>query len=288
MTPTEQLDAHHEKLIVTIRNLADRTRNDYADTSLLLSYCNEYLLSHAGAEEVTLYKADNDADFINHMIHGHREIAHSLEAIANDYGKGDSTTLASEVERFMGLLDKHFAEEENTLMPKLSKRLAQQELESLIMEAHQIEAEKKKSDVRSLFEYDHKRIDVNISRIRNSNSNLGAALQRYSKVRSQLLKHIELEETVLFAAFAEVAAQGQMGPVQVMIAEHREITSLISPPADSLDEGTLASNVDALIGKLAVHNKKEEMILYPLINRTLPRNVRDKLFKECFDELFKT
>ena len=113
-------------------------------------------------------------------------------------------------------------------------------------------------------------------------------MQRYSKVRSQLLKHIELEETVLFAAFAEVAAQGQMGPVQVMIAEHREITSLISPPADSLDEGTLASNVNALIGKLAVHNKKEEMILYPLINRTLPRNVRDKLFKECFDELFKT
>ncbi len=285
MTPTEKLHAHHEKLIGTIRVLAERTANDQAEASLLLSYCNEYLLSHAEAEEVTLYKADDDTSFVTNMVHEHGEIKHSLEVISNAYDTGDSVALGSEVRNFIALLNNHFDEEENTLMPSLSKKLTQQELESLIAEAHQIEAEKKKSDVRFLFEYDHKRIDLNISRMRKSTGNLDVARRFYSKARAQLLKHIELEETVLFPAFGEHASREQMGPVQVMIAEHREITSLISPPADSLDERILSSNVDALIGRLAVHNKKEELILYPLINRTLPQGDRGKVFKECFDGL---
>ncbi len=285
MTPTEKLHAHHEKLIGTIRVLAERTANDQADASLLLSYCNEYLLSHAEAEELTLYKADDDTSFVNNMVREHGEIKHSLEVISKAYDKGDSVAIASEVRNFIAFLNKHFAEEEDTLIPRISKKITQQGFESLITEAHQVEAEKKKADVWSLFEYDHKRIDLNMSRMRKSTGNLDAARRFYSKAKAQLLKHIELEETLLFTAFGEHASREQMGPVHVMIAEHREITSLISPPADSLNEGTLTSNVDALIGKLAVHNKKEELILYPLINRTLPRGDRDKVFKECFDGL---
>ena len=283
MTPTEKLHIHHEKLIGTIRDLAERTKSDNAEASLLITFCSEYLISHAEAEEVTLYKADTDAAFVESMIHEHREIKDVLEAIGSAYGKGDSAGIVSETQEFITLLNKHFGEEENVLMPKLTKKLSQEELEGLIQEAHQIEAEKKKSDLWSLFEYDHKRIDFNISRLRKSAGSPDAAKSVYSKVRAQLLKHIELEEAVLFPAFGEHAAPGQTGPVQVMIAEHREITSILVTAGDSLDQTLLGSNIDALIGKLAMHNKKEEIILYPLINRTLRPPERVKIFKECFD-----
>ncbi len=285
MTPAERLHVHHKKLIGTIRDLAERTKSDSAEASLLITFCNEFLISHALAEEVTLYKADTDTEFVGNMIREHREIKDSLEAIGSAYLKGDSSTVVSETDNFMALLDKHFGEEENTLMPNLSKKLAQEELELLIEEAHQIEAEKKKSDIWSLFEQDHKRIDFNILRLRKSAGDPESSKVLFGTVRAQLLKHIEMEEAVLFPAFAEHAAPGQTGPVQVMIAEHREITSMIASAADVVDEQSLLSKIDALVGKLAVHNKKEELILYPMINRSLPPAERVKIFKECFEGL---
>ncbi len=288
MTPTEKLHAHHEKLIGTIRALAERMKVDPADASLLVSYCEEYLVSHAEAEEVTLYTADDDTDFVNHMIHEHKEIKHSLDVVGTSFGRGDLNALDSESRNFMALLEKHFNEEENTLMPRISAKISQQELQALIDEAHQIEAEKKKADVWSLFENDHKRIDLNITLARNSRGDIEKAKLFYSKVKRQLLKHIELEETVLFPAFGEQASDNQMGPVHVMIEEHREITSLIRIPDGRVGEKALLENIDALAAKLAVHNKKEELILYPLINRTLPRADREKVFKECFEGLAAT
>lgn len=285
MTPSEKLHAHHEQLIRTIRNLAERARNDPSEASLLVSYCGEYLVSHAEAEEATLYAADDAADFVSNMINEHKEIKHSLDIIEASFSSGDSATLIQEVDTFMGRLNKHFDEEENILMPRLSGKISQQELESLITEAHRIEAEKKKADLLALFEADHKRIDMNITSLRNSTGEKTKAAGFYSKVRKQLLKHIELEEAVLFAAFGEHASPGQMGPVQVMIAEHREITALISKQPESLDERTLPAQIDSLIARLAVHNKKEELILYPLINRTLPRADRERVFRECYEGL---
>ncbi len=283
MTPAEKLHVHHEKLIGTIRDLAERTKSDNAEASLLITFCSEYLISHAEAEEATLYRADTDTGFVENMIHEHRAIKDTLEAVGSAYGKGDSAAIVSETQEFITLLNKHFGEEENTLMPKLARKLTQEELEGLIQEAHQIEAEKKKSDLWSLFEHDHKRIDFNISRLRKSAGNSETAKGIFSKVRAQLLKHIELEEAVLFPAFGEHAAPGQTGPVQVMIAEHREITSILVTTGDSVDEKSLSKNIDALIGKLTVHNKKEEIILYPMINRALRAPERVKIFKECFE-----
>ena len=283
MTPAEKLHIHHEKLIGTIRDLAERAKSDNAEASLLITFCSEYLISHAEAEEVTLYKASTDAAFVESMIHEHREIKDILEAIGSAYGKGNSAGIVSETEEFITLLDKHFGEEENALMLGLTKELSREELEGLVQEAHQVEAEKKKSDLWSLFEHDHKRIDFNISRLRKSAGSPEAANGIYSKVRAQLLKHIELEEAVLFPAFSEHAEPAQTGPVQVMIAEHREITSILVTAGNPVDGNSLGQNIDALIGRLAVHNKKEELILYPMINRALRTPDRVKIFKECFE-----
>lgn len=287
MSPLEKLHAHHENLINTIRSLVDRVKETASDASLLLSYCNEYLVSHAEAEEVTLYAADDDANFVNNMIHEHKQIKHSLDTIDAAFFHRQTQPLISEVSNFMTLLNKHFQEEENTLMPRLSKKHSEQELQSLIAEAHKIEAGKRKSDVWSLFEYDHKRIDFNISNLQNSKGAAERMKSLYSKIRDQLLKHIELEESILFTAFGKHASPNQMGLVQVMISEHREITSYISTPADHQDLTKMSDDIQNLIAKLAMHNKKEELILYPMINRTLPQEERERIFKKCLDQLMK-
>ena len=285
MNPSEKLRAHHEKLIGTINSLVDRARKTPSDVSLLLSYCRQYLVPHAEGEEVTLYAACHDTEFVKKMVDEHKELKGHLDTVGEAFSRGEMQAVNPGIDSFMDLLNKHFQDEENVLMPRLSEKLSQQELESIIERAHNIEKEKKTSDVRALFEYDHKRIDLNISALKNEKGETAKIL--YSKMRRQLLKHIELEEVVLVPAFTEVSSPNQTGPVQVMIAEHREITSRISIPADQLDMTALRDDLQKLVGLLAVHNKKEEIILYPLINRTLDLKKREEVYGESLKKFME-
>ncbi|HUI29955.1 MAG TPA: hemerythrin domain-containing protein [Candidatus Acidoferrales bacterium] len=284
MSSLEKLHTHHSQLIGAIKSLADRAKETPTDASLLLSYCEEYLVPHAEAEELTLYAADDDLKFVNDMIREHKEIKHGLDMIEATFGHGDVQLLRSQIDDFLVLLGKHFSEEENILIARLGKKLSEQELDSLIEKVHHMEKERKKSDVWSLFELDHRRIDLNISSLRAAPEQRSAT-RLYSKTRAQLLKHIELEETLLFPSFGDHATPEQMRPVRVMISEHREIVSCISTPADKTDVKTIHGILNQLIGKLATHNKKEELILYPLINSTLPHEDRYKIFKGSLEQL---
>lgn len=285
MDTIEELSAHHKKLIGTIRDLVERSKEDPADTSLLLTYCNEYLISHAEAEEVTLYTADDDRDFADQLIREHKEIKQSLDVIDASFAGGRDHDLAREADAFIVLLNKHFEEEENVLMPKIRMKMPEGELEALIAEAHEIESEKNKADLWSLFENDHRRIDLNISRACSSAGNTPEFMRFYAKIRTQLFKHIELEENELFPVFSTYATPEQTGPVKVMIMEHAEIKSYISTPDGLADPQELLHDIEELAGKLAVHNKKEELILYPLINRSIPRGQRFEVFRKCYEEL---
>ncbi|MGO9480843.1 MAG: hemerythrin domain-containing protein [Candidatus Kryptoniota bacterium] len=285
MSPSEQLHAHHEELFGRIKSLAERASKMPPDVSLLLSYCNEYFVPHAEAEEVTFYAACEDIDFTKGMVGEHLELKRLVHVIDEAFARGNTQVISSGINDFMDLLSRHHVEEENSLMPRLSKKLSPQEFEALMEEAHTIEAGKKISDVRALFEYDHKRIDLNLSMLQAVEDDAEAAISLYSKIRGQLLNHVELEETILFPAFADNSSPDQAGPIQVMVSEHREITSCISIPSDQLDAHLLSNNLQKLIDLLAIHSKKEEMIMYPLINRTLRREKREKVYKDCFEKL---
>lgn len=287
MNPIDKLHTHHQKLVGKIRELAERAGKDAADASLLLSYCNEFLVSHAEAEEVTLYTADDDANFVNGLIREHKEIKQSLDAIDASFGAGKPEDVSRESDMFIELLNKHFEQEEKVLLPRIGGKISTADLEALINEAHEIEAEKKKADLWSLFENDHRRIDLNMAGFRRSAGNREEMLAYYAKAGRQLLKHIELEEADLFPAFSRHASPQQRSPLQVMIAEHREITSYISNPGAPAGEQALFREVEALTGKLAVHNKKEEIMLYPMINRSIPRGERYDLFRKCLEQMEK-
>lgn len=287
MSPLEKLHAHHEELIGTIKSLADRARKTPSDVSLLLSYCHEYLIPHAEGEEATFYAACDDADFVKNLVHEHRELKQRLNVIDVAFSRGDLQAIISGIDNFMDLLGKHFEDEENTLIPRLSAKLSQEEIESLIQEAHSIETGKRISDVRALLEYDHRRIELNISALQGAKDNEATAKSIYSKIRAQLIRHIELEEKLLFPAFINHPASDQVGPIHAVITEHREITSYISIPVDQLDMSMLSNNLQKLSVILAVHHRKEETVVYPLINSTLHREKREKVYKDCFEKLTK-
>lgn len=282
MNAFEMLHRHHQELIRDIQLYVDRVIRDAADASLLLSYSNEYLISHAEAEEILLYSADEDKDFINSLIREHKEIKQGIDVIDSAFSKSEVEEVEKEAKYFMDLLLKHFGVEENQLLPHLRDKLSDEEFQKLIEESHAVESEKKRSDVWSLYEYDHKRIDLNLSRLKRERDNLDKAVSLYVKLRAQLLTHIELEESVLFPAFMDVAPPEQYGPIQVMNDEHRVITSYISIPPEKFNLKIFMDDIDNLVGKLATHNKKEELILYPLINRSLPKKRKAEVFQESF------
>jgi|GEM_PF-4505234 hemerythrin-like domain-containing protein len=282
MNAYELLHRHHQELIRDLQLYVDRVVKDPADASLLLSYSNEYLISHAEAEEILLYSADEDKDFINGLIREHKEIKQGIDVIDGAFSRSDVEQVETESKYFMALLLKHFAVEENQLLPHLREKLSEEEFQKIIEESHAVESEKKRSDVWSLYEYDHKRIDLNLSRLRREGNNVDRTLRLYIKLRSQMLTHIELEESVLFPAFMDAAPPEQHGPVQVMIDEHRVITSYFSTPPEKFDLKLFMNDIENLVGKLATHNKKEELILYPLINRTLPKKLKAEVFRESF------
>ncbi|HEY9165254.1 MAG TPA: hemerythrin domain-containing protein [Candidatus Kryptonia bacterium] len=283
MNPHEKLHAHHEKLIRTILQLADLTVENPPDASLLLSYCGEYLLPHADAEEITLYAASNDKKFVQDLVLEHVELKHVLGLIHRGLTTRDVVMITTEAHNFTSLLKSHFDEEETCLMPALEKYLKPEQFQSLIETAHRLEAEKKRSDLTALFELDHKRIDMNISYVIDPVRSGGKIREHYSSFRKQLLKHIELEETVLFPAFEESTKTGGAGPVQVMIQEHKVIVSLISDPPDQMKESEITATTKSLISRLVVHNKKEEMILYPMISGKLTGTERGEIFRVCFE-----
>lgn len=282
MNPFEMLHRHHQELIGDLQLYVDRVIRDPADASLLLSYSNEYLISHAEAEEILLYSADEDKDFINGLIREHKEIKQSIDVIDGAFSRSDVEHVVMEAKYFMELLLKHFGVEESQLLPHLREKLSDDEFQKLIGESHAVEFEKRRSDVWSLYEYDHKRIDLNLSRLKDARDDLKKALGLYSKLRAQLLTHIELEESVLFPAFTDVASPEQHGPVQVMIDEHRQINSYISVPPEKFDLQLFIRDIEDFAGKLATHNKKEELILYPLINRSLSKKLKAGVFSESF------
>ncbi|MBE9610500.1 hemerythrin domain-containing protein [Chitinilyticum piscinae] len=90
--------------------------------------------------------------------------------------------------------------------------------------------------------------------------------------------HFRLEEESLFPAF-EAATGMSGGPTQVMRMEHAEARSLMAGLGEALaarDADDFAGCCETLLILLQQHNLKEENILYPMCDRTVP---------DCLQEL---
>lgn len=86
---------------------------------------------------------------------------------------------------------------------------------------------------------------------------------------SGLRRHIAWEEEILFPAFEARTGMADAGPTAVMRMEHERIEQLLAALEIRADAGDLDGLIADLVAILGAHNGKEEMILYPWIDREL-------------------
>src|SRR5262249_47217343 len=132
----------------------------------------------------------------------------------------------------------------------------------------------------SIFDYlhrDHVRLDALFESAHRlvKEGSCERAAGVFGEFRSGLVRHIRMEEEVLFPAFERVTGFGKGGPTAVMRTEHVEILHLLEEmsgclTAPDLDPGRFSDLRTALLEVLSGHNAKEEHVLYPMTDRSLP------------------
>lgn len=92
----------------------------------------------------------------------------------------------------------------------------------------------------------------------------------FDEYRARLLRHMRIEEEVLFPMFEAHIAAPTRGPTFVMRLEHLEIARLLEDLGEDLATWRpqrLLRNLDELDQVLAAHDVREEEILSPWIDR---------------------
>lgn len=137
------------------------------------------------------------------------------------------------------------------------------------------------------FEEDHDRLDdlfKNFQQLKRTDFPL--AKECFVSFKFGLQRHIVWEEGILFPLFEEKTGMRGVGPTFVMRQEHKQIGAFLEAIHQKVKEGNPDSDSDEhdLINVLIMHNQKEEMILYPSIDRVA--SAED--VKEVFEAMKKT
>lgn len=96
----------------------------------------------------------------------------------------------------------------------------------------------------------------------------------------RITTHIEIEETLLFPEFEERTGMSKGGPSVVMRAEHRMMEQLFAEMRQAIgakDGVAYQTAARAMIELLQVHNRKEEMMMYPMLDDALGEDATELL-----------
>jgi len=124
------------------------------------------------------------------------------------------------------------------------------------------------------FTLDHRRCDSSWVEVEAAAEagDAGAVQESWRGFQSGLLKHLQMEEDVLFPAFEQATGMTEGGPTFVMRSEHEQMRGLLEQmdtAADSGDHDELVDLGDTLLMLIQQHNQKEEHMLYPMAERAL-------------------
>ncbi len=124
------------------------------------------------------------------------------------------------------------------------------------------------------FTLDHRRCDSSWVEVEAAAEagDANAVQQSWSRFQGALLKHLRMEEEVLFPAFEQATGMTQGGPTFVMRSEHDQMRGLLeqmNSAANGGDYGELVDLGDTLLMLIQQHNQKEEHMLYPMAERAL-------------------
>ncbi|WP_250655138.1 hemerythrin domain-containing protein [Alkalimarinus coralli] len=141
------------------------------------------------------------------------------------------------------------------------------------------------SSISELMTHDHRSCDeiyANAEEAINS-ADFEQGLTLWHEFCDRVEQHFTLEEQTLFPAF-ESATGMQGGPTMVMRGEHlqmREMFKSITASIESKDADEALGQCESLMIFMQQHNMKEEQVLYPMLNDTLPKEATEKQITEA-------
>jgi uncharacterized protein (DUF2249 family) len=131
--------------------------------------------------------------------------------------------------------------------------------------------------VTEVLQLDHRRLDTLLDIVEElvAHEKIDEALPRFAELQCGLLRHIRIEEDVLFPFF-ERCTGIVTGPTVVMREEHGNIIQRMEQAGAALAarEGGFPAASSLLFDVLKRHNLKEERILYPACDRAALDPVR--------------
>lgn len=97
------------------------------------------------------------------------------------------------------------------------------------------------------------------------------ARSEWARFNAALLRHFEMEETVLFPEI-EAATGMAGGPTEVMRMDHEQMRAMSGMLETALQDGdadAFLGHSQAMMVMIQQHNMKEEQVLYPMADRAL-------------------
>ena len=126
---------------------------------------------------------------------------------------------------------------------------------------------------------DHRRLDLLFeSLIRGVQEGKPLEHQQslFNLFRNGLLRHIHWEEQTLFPIFNQFTGMVN-GPTQVMCSEHSQMQYMLDEIVKQQEAGFDVDYLQALGQFLAVHNEKEEKVLYPAIDQLIDTDSKQNI-----------
>ncbi|MAG34019.1 MAG: hemerythrin HHE cation-binding protein [Deltaproteobacteria bacterium] len=96
--------------------------------------------------------------------------------------------------------------------------------------------------------------------------------EKWRTFESGMLRHLRMEEEVMFPAFEQASGMTGGGPTFVMRSEHEQMRGLLeqmAAAANGEDYDELVDLGDTLLMLIQQHNQKEEQMLYPMAEQAL-------------------
>jgi len=132
------------------------------------------------------------------------------------------------------------------------------------------------------FEVDHDRLDELFKNFQTlKRMDYPRSKEYFIAFKQGLQRHIVWEEDILFPLFEKKTGITSGGPTHVMRMEHRQIAEHLEAVHQKVKVADRNSDEEEtkLISVLAIHNQKEEHILYPAIDHAVTEADREAVFE---------
>jgi hemerythrin-like domain-containing protein len=142
------------------------------------------------------------------------------------------------------------------------------------MQESSMTSEDIKTGLTAYFEQDHRDCDARWADVEEllDTDDIESARPAWQKYTAGLLRHLAMEEEVLFPAFEAASGMSGGGPTYVMRMEHQQMRGLLEQIAEAVDSGNAQEALDigdTLLMLIQQHNVKEEGMLYPMAENML-------------------